>query len=371
LIKPSYSNRKSWLSEGLKKSIKIKNKLYVKQLRNSSQVNIEKYKNYKRQLNKLLKYAERSYYDGLLQENRSNTRKLWSILKDVINRKKSVNCPSQFLIGDKIETDKTIIANKFNLYFTNIGNDLADRIPTTDKDPLSYIPDIVQDSIFVQEVECGEVERCIKSLKNASAGFDGIHSKVVKNSYTLYLSPLVHVLNLSLAQGFFPDCMKVAKVIPLYKSGDAMHISNYRPVSILPLFSKVLERLMYSRLLSFINRHKILYKYQFGFRENHSTNMALIILIDKIASAIDKGEQVLGVFLDFQKAFDTVNHVILLKKLHKYGIRGIAFQWLSDYLDNRQQFVSFSCYESEKNICKMWCPPRFDFRTFAFLNLHQ
>jgi hypothetical protein len=356
IVKLSYNNRKPWLSEGLKKSIRIKNKLYINQLRRPSEVNIQKYKTYKRQLNRLLKLGERSHYDDLLQENQKNTRKLWSILKDVINKKKRVSTPTQFVIGDKIETDTKFIANRFNQYFTNIGNDLASKIPSVDRNPLSYIPNLIQDSIFIQNVQSSEVERCIKSLKNASAGLDGIHSKVVKNSYTLYLSPLVHVVNLSITQGFFPDSMKVAKVIPLYKSGDVMSISNYRPVSILPLFSKILERLMYNRLLSFINRHNILYKYQFGFRGYHSTNMALIVLIDKIASAIDKGEQVLGVFLDFRKAFDTVNHHILLNKLYKYGIRGTAHQWLTDYLNNRKQYVSFSNAESQKLIIKCGVP---------------
>lgn len=347
-MKLNYQNRKPWLSEGIKKSIKMKNKLYVIQLRNPSDNNIAKYKSYKKHLNKTMKMAERQHYDQILKENKHNSKKLWSILKDVINKKKTVTSPTHFMINGKPESRAEIIANKFNHYFTNIGRDLAENIPSTPVDPLSYIPTAVQQSIFLSSVESTEVERIIKSLKNTSPGFDGIHAKVVKNSYSLYLQPLVHILNLSIHQGFFPDDMKIARVIPLYKSGDTMSISNYRPVSVLPLFSKLLERLMYNRLLAFINKQNLLYKYQFGFRSNHSTNMALIVLIEKIAAAIEKGELVVGVLLDFKKAFDTVNHSILLNKLYKYGIRGTAYDWLKDYLISRKQYVSFSNVESKK-----------------------
>ena len=132
-----------------------------------------------------------------------------------------------------------------------------------------------------------------------------------------------------------------------------MLINNYRPVSILPVFSKVFEKLMYCRLISFINKYKILYKYQFGFRAKHSTNMALILLIDKISNALNNGDVACGVFLDFSKAFDTVNHDILLDKLCNYGIRGICLKWIKDYLCNREQYVSYDNTCSEK--CKILC----------------
>ena len=140
--------------------------------------------------------------------------------------------------------------------------------------------------------------------------------------------------------------MKVARVIPLFKSGTLSLFTNYRPVSVLPAFSKFLERIVYKRLDSFLNRYKILSCNQYGFRKNHSTAYALIQLYDKLSNAIDQGKVTLGLFIDLSKAFDTVNHDILLAKLEFYGVRGIALQWLKSYLSGRSQFVQYNGYKS-------------------------
>ena len=123
---------------------------------------------------------------------------------------------------------------------------------------------------------------------------------------------------------------------PLYKADDVFAFNNYRPVSLLCILSKVFEKVMYNRLIDFLETYKILVKFQFGFRKFHSTYMALMTLMDKLITALENGEHVIGIFLDFSKAFDTVDHEILLKKMYHYGIRGTAYKWFQSYLSNRK-----------------------------------
>lgn len=145
-----------------------------------------------------------------------------------------------------------------------------------------------------------------------------------------------------------PIDLKIAKVIPLYKNGDPKAFNNYRPISILPCFSKILEKLVYKRMLSHLNTHSILFKHQYGFRENHSTDMALLQLVEKIYTAINNNEYALGFFLDLSKAFDTVDHTILLSKLRCYGFQDYSYMWLASYVSNRQQFVYVNGYSSSR-----------------------
>ena len=214
----------------------------------------------------------------------------------------------------------------------------------------------INESMYVNEVTHDELKSVIKNLKESSPGWDEISARVIKSTFDSFKEPLMHVINLSLLTGVFPSELKVAKVIPLFKAGDPLLFSNYRPVSVLPLFSKILERLMYNRLLSFINQHKILYAFQFGFRIGHSPHLALLYLIDKVSNALENGEFVLGLFLDFSKAFDTVNHSILFEKLEYYGIRGIPLEWFRSYLDSREQYVEYNGTKSDKNIISCGVP---------------
>jgi hypothetical protein len=351
-----YCNRIKWLTVGLKKSIRIKNKLYLKYKKSKQNDDLILYKDYKKRLLQILRISERNHYHNLLEEHKNNVKKTWIVLKDIIGKKKSKCLQDKFNVGNNIITNKKQISEGFNDYFTNVGKSLEQNIAISDIDPIQYIHSSNPDSIFLSPVTETEVKNLLQHLKNTSCGLDGIHAKIIKKTFEFYIEPLKHVLNLSITQGVFPNEMKIARVIPLFKGGDSAKYSNYRPVSILPLFSKLLERLMYNRILEFINKHDILYKYQFGFREKHSSNMALMILLDNILKAIDDGNIVIGLFLDFRKAFDTVKHDILLNKLYKYGIRGTAYDWLKDYLNKRTQFVSYNNVDSKRSIITCGVP---------------
>jgi hypothetical protein len=186
-----------------------------------------------------------------------------------------------------------------------------------------------------------------------SCGYDGISPKFIKQISDEIVSPLSHIANLSLEKGLFPSDMKISKIIPIYKNNDPTLVKNYRPISLLPAFSKIIERLVYNRLYKYISLHGILSPSQYGFQKNMSIEMAILEMQDRIIKALSNKLWCIGVFLDLSKAFDTLNHNILLSKLSYYGIRGTSLNWFHSYLENRSQFVSFIDKDSEykKTIC--------------------
>ena len=166
--------------------------------------------------------------------------------------------------------------------------------------------------------------------------------------------PLVSIINLSLSSGVFPDKLKISKIIPIHKSDDASLVRpNYIPISILPGLSKIFERAVYNRIFQFLTDNNILFHHQLGFRPGHSTSHALIKLVSKIATAVDSNTYLAGVFLDLSKAFDTLDHDILLTKLEASGITDTALKWITDYFRNRKQFVQID--ESKSNVCNQIC----------------
>ena len=182
-------------------------------------------------------------------------------------------------------------------------------------------------------------------------GYDNIHPKIVKHAAYEIGLPLSHIINCSLSHGTFPDQLKMARVIPIYKKGSPCDVCNYRPISILPILSKIVESIINKQLLNYLEKNDILLHSQYGFRKKHSTKLALSDLVSYIAENLDKGCITFGIFIDLRKAFDTLNHSILIQKLNHYGIRGLPLQWFKSYLSSRQQTVSVGNYcSSRKNI---------------------
>ena len=350
-FKLGYLTRKPWLTEGMKRQIKIKNRLYRRYLKSDNEDHHTIYKRFRNVLHNRLHMAEKAHYDKLINDNKHNLKKSWKILKEIINEKKSSSRFSKFIVNKSITTDKQKIAEGFNNFYINVGPDLASNIPNVNCSPSDLLKDRVINNLVLKEVCLDELEKCIASLKDSSAGWDLFTANVLKKSVSNIKFPLLHIIRLSFSTGVFPMELKVARVIPLFKSGLSTLFSNYRPVSVLPALSKIFERLLYIRLLEFINDNNVLYRFQFGFREGHSPNLALILLVDKISRALEEGEFVLGLFLDFSKAFDTVNHEILFSKLEFYGVRGISLELFRSYLSGRKQFVEYNgASSSQSNI---------------------
>ena len=343
----TYRNRYPWMTNSLRTKITEKNKLGLQALKKPNNKELNKtYKTCRNEIISELRNTEIKYYSNELELHKNDLSKSWKILRLIIG-KDSTNSKRKltFNINNTLVTDSEVIANEFNNFFVSIGPTLASNI-TCSKDPLTYVNGIAN-SIVVPNVICMDVRTVISSLKNSSPGFDGIPSFVANQCIDNFIEPLTYIINMSFMEGVFPSELKLAKVVPIFKSGDSTKMSNYRPISILSFFSKIFEKLMYNIVNNFLYKNDIIYKYQFGFRKKHSTQHAIITLVDRITSSLDSGDLVIGVFLDLKKAFDTVDHQILTKKLFSYGIRGNTLKWFQSYLTDRSQYVTYDGIESK------------------------
>ena len=220
----------------------------------------------------------------------------------------------------------------------NIAKNLNESKPETDfKDYSGFLKNRVEASMFFKDIESHEIDSIIGNLNpNKSSDMSPRVLKIFRNLISPNFSTLFN--NCAYA-GVFPDVLKIARVIPLYKSGDRNSINNYRPISLLPVFSKIFEKLIHARVTSFLDKHDVIYHKQFGFRKRHSTIHALNTAVTQVLHSLNNNHTVFGVFLDFSKAFDTIKHEILLDKLEHYGIRGNAYDLFKNYLTNRKQLV--------------------------------
>ena len=241
------------------------------------------------------------------------------------------------------------MAESLNDFFVNIGSSIEAKIPKSKKSFSSYLGNPNNKSIFLEPCTPTELVLIISNLKSSKAcGPNSISTSLLIEFSEFLICPLSTIINMSLQEGFFPSLNKEADVCPIHKKKDRTKCENYRPISLLSVFSKIFERVMYARVEKFFKSSETIYKYQFGFRRHYSTNHALLSITEQIRNALDKNMYACGVFIDLEKAFDTVNHQILLSKLYHYGIRGVANKWFSSYLSNRYQRVSVNGVSSSR-----------------------
>ena len=342
----NYKNRHPWMTAALRAQIKQKNKLHSLAISSRDDKIMDDYKETKKNLQSALRNSEITYFSNQLDIHRNDMGKSWKVLRNILgkdhNKRKKHH---SFFINNNYVTDSLQIANAFNKFFVSIGSLLAKKIKS-DVNPLLYVDNNVN-SIATFEVTSNRVRNVILSLNNSSAGHDELPPFVAKSCIEEFIEPLTYMINESLRTGICPSELKIARVVPIFKSGDPSLLTNYRPISVLSFFSKVFERIVYDYLFDFICTNNILYDYQFGFRPGHSTQQAIITLIDKITKSLDNDDIVISLFIDLKKAFDTVDHRILLRKLYAYGIRGTMLKWIESYLSGRTQYVVFDGQESE------------------------
>ena len=299
-VKP---NHKPWITKGLLNSIKHKNKLYVRYLKNPCDYTRNRYKCFRNKLTHLLRISEQKYVRDFLAKYSSNLKKSWGLINDIINKKKNSSKLPKFITTESGVTidDQKAIADYFNEYFTNIGPTLSNQIQGTGFDPIDYMgaPSLV--SMFLKPVHKNELREAFNQPKKSSSGYDNIKPIVLQSLKDEILCPINHLVTLSFKHGIFPDRLKIACITPIFKQGQTHNVENYRPVSVLCSLSKIFERIMCKRLLNFVESSNILYSNQYGFRKGYSTELALLKLQDDILKSLDDRKHVVGVFMDLLK----------------------------------------------------------------------
>jgi len=349
-----FKHRKEpWVTLGILKSLKTKEKLYAKMMttKNTPQFETNKtaYSNYVKLYKNILRQAKTQYWNDKFESTRMDMKQTWNNINAVLNKSKNKqNFPEKFLHNGVEIADELEKAKHFNNHYINVGPSLASQIPSFPGNALNYLnANSIPNSFYFEPCTPPEITSIINSLKpKTSCGYDDISSKLIKQSVNVIADPLSHIANLSMQQGTFPSSMKIAKVIPIYKKDNKSLFTNYRPISLLPGFSKILEKLIHKRLLSYLTHHNILALSQYGFQPGVSTEFAILELQDRLIKAIASKKYCLGLFIDLSKAFDTLNHNILLSKLEHIGIRGISQKWFNSYLTQRQQYVSYKTANS-------------------------
>ena len=340
-----------WLNSDIKQSMLRRDYLHRKAIRSNNESEWKEYKVARNHVTDIIRTAKRDYYNMLITRGSNDSRRLWQTLRGVIPSKNQSN-PSSIVIDDTVLNSDVDIANGFNRHFTSVASKLiGDDGNCNDNVLLNVINDSGNDNIPCLEmpsISFNFVDKEIRTMcANKATGLDEISCKILKLARPIIVESLTYILNLSLSTGIFPKVWKQAKVTPLHKSGALNDTNNYRPISILSVVSKILERAVHNHLYSYVSQNSVLNVHQSGFRPGHSTETSLVDMVDDWLDNINSGKMTGVAFIDLRKAFDTVNHSMLIKKIRDIGASDVTVNWFESYLSERTQKVCFKGTISE------------------------
>ncbi|PNF26089.1 hypothetical protein B7P43_G04923 [Cryptotermes secundus] len=310
------------------------------------------YSQYKKIYNKVISEAKKLHNNMRIRSSGNKSKAMWDLIKEELGNQQKVPKNIEIEVTGTAIQDPKEIANVFNDYYTNIAQHIRSNNPIAQNnvDRINTIK-YNSNSMFLIPTTEKEVVDIIKTLGNKkSTGIDDIPEFIIKKCHSQLANALTYIINLSFSSGYFPDQLKIAKVKPLYKKGCTATVDNYRPVSLISVFSKIIEKIMHRRLLSFINKYSIINNKQHGFCKGKSTHTAITEFTKMVYKALDEKEASIGLFLDLSKAFDLVDHDILLRKMARMGIRGVTLRWFQTYLKNREQEVeiTYRCKQTNR-----------------------
>ena len=331
-----------WLTLEIKQIMRARDASLKKFRRSKLDTDLATYRLLRNKVSTRLKLSEENYSRSSLEENSGDSGSFWRSVKKILPDAKLKSIPTCIKAEVKIITDKQSISELFNSFFTSVVNKLFESFRYARPVFKSTTEELFTKKHFeftaVGKPFVLKQLKCLK-LKNAN-GIDGLPARLFKDSAVVIADRVTHLVNLSIKSGTVPSEWKQAKVVPLFKSGNKDDLDNYRPISILPILPKILEKAVFHQPHSYRSKNSFLPPYQSGFRASHSTQLAITFLIDKIRGRMDKGLLTGAMFIDLKKAFDTVPHDGLLNKLFRYGIQDQPLSWFESYLTNRTQSVS-------------------------------
>ena len=293
----------------------------------------------KNRLNREIKKAKIKFYSTSFEKNRNNSKKSWQTLHELTGSQKIQHDTISLLENDTVIDNIQDIVNIFSNYFANVGQNLDRNLEQNDISPYQHI-NRNERTFYLFPMTPDEVVKIISKLKITRTPINQLPVKIFKSISTYICHTFCKIINSSFASGIFPSCLKLAKITPVHKKGDKNIKSNHRPISSLPYVSKVYEKGMTNRLISFFAKFKLFSEKQFGFLKNRSTKDALYDFTETVYDALNASMHNISILIDLKSAFDTVNFDILLNKLELYGVRGPGLDWIKSYLTNRENYVA-------------------------------